>query len=118
VGIWFPELKLTVGETVVFQAAMNLFRGHRQIGGKVTVTGSRLIIMPNRLDALLGEKRIDVARGDINAVTIEPPGTAIARTRGLSARLRPQVEVHLSGVTLAMTVSDPSGLTQALLTTE
>jgi len=118
VGIWFPYLKHTSGETAIFQAPVNLFRGHRQIGGQVTVTGSRFVIVPSRLDGLLGAKRIDVARDDIAAVTIEPPGTAIARTRGLSARLRSQVEVHLPDVTLAMTLSNPSGLTKALQTNE
>lgn len=117
-GIWFPDLELTNGETVAFQPPLNLFRGHRQIGGQVTVTGSRLGFVPNRLDGLLRGKRIDAAREDITAVTIEPLGTATARKRGLSARLRPQVEVHLPDDTVAMSLSNPSDLTKALQTTE
>lgn len=113
-GIWFPELELDGTETIAFQAAVNLFRGHRQIGGQVTVTNSRFVFVPNRLDGLLGGKRIDVAREDIADVTVEPPGTETARKRGLSARLRPQVEVQLPDITLAMTLSDPDGLTRAV----
>ena len=84
-GIWCPDLELSNGETVGFAAPVNLFRGHRPIGGQVTVTDSWFVFVPSRLDGLLGVKRIDVALDDIAAVTMEPPGTAIARKRGLSA---------------------------------
>jgi hypothetical protein len=117
-GIWFPDLELSDLEAVAFQAPVNLFRGRRQIAGQVTVTDSRFILLPGRIDGLLGVERIEVNRDDIGAVTIEPPGTAVARKRGLSARLRPQVEVHLPDVTLAMTLRDPDGLATALQTTK
>ena len=55
-------------------------------------------------------------RDDIAAVTIEPPGTSVARQRGLSARLRPPVEVHLPDVAHVMTLSNPSGYPKKELT--
>lgn len=94
-GLWFPNANLSDDESVAFQAGANLFRGKRQIGGRVTVTDRRFLFVPNRLDGLLRGDRVDVRRVDITAVTVEPAGSDIARGRGLSARFRPQVEIHL-----------------------
>lgn len=113
-GLWFPNPSISDDEPIAFQALVNLFRGRRQIGGQVTVTTRRFVFVPNRLDALLGGHRIDVSLADITDVTVEPAGSAIARTRGLSARFRPQVEIHLPDLTFVMTVASPDHLTSAL----
>jgi hypothetical protein len=69
----FPELELDGAETIAFQAPCEpLFSSvcHRQIGGRVTVTNSRFVFVPNRLDGLLGGKGIDIAREDNADVTV------------------------------------------------
>lgn len=113
-GLWIPNAYRSDVEPVAFQAGVNLFRGKRQIGGRVTVTDRRFLSVPNRLDGLLGGHRMDVRLADITDVTVEPAGSDIARGRGLSARLRPQVEIHLPGQMLVMTLASPDHLTRAL----
>jgi len=110
-GLWFPSACLSDAEPVAFEAGVNLFRGRRQIGGRVTVTDRRFLFVPNRLDGLLGGHRMDVRLADITNVTVEPAGSDIARGRGLSARFRPQVEIHLPDQMLVMTLASPDHLT-------
>lgn len=80
----------------------------------MTVTDRRFLFVPNRLDGLLGGHRLDVRLADITNVTVEPAGSAIARRRGLSARFRPQVEIHSPDQMLVMTLASPDALTRAL----
>jgi hypothetical protein len=80
----------------------------------VTVTGRRFLFVPNRLDGLLGGRRLDVRLADITHVAVEPAGSDIARGRGLGARFRPQVEILLPDQMLVMTLASPDHLTRAL----
>jgi len=102
------------GERVFFHGAANLFKRRLQVGGQVTVTDRRFLFVPNRLDGMTGRRRIAVIRAEINSVRVEPPGTKVARQRGLSAVLRPQVEIEYPGRTLVVTVRDPDALSAAL----
>lgn len=78
------------------------------------MTDQRLLIVPNWLDGMTGARRIELQRNQISEVRIEPPGTALARRRGLSARIRPQVEVSAGDQMWAMTLAAPDRLLEAL----
>ena len=92
--VWFPKPDLKSDEVVLFQAAANLFRGKRAIGGRITVTDQRLLFVPNRLDGLTGGSRVDVARSAVGNV----------RTTAASKQtIRPQVEIEHSDGTLGCT---------------
>jgi hypothetical protein len=41
--LWVPNARVGNDESVVFQAGVNLFRGQRQLGGRVTVTDRRFL---------------------------------------------------------------------------
>jgi hypothetical protein len=45
-GVWFQDPKLQQGEAVEFQAKSNFLKTRRAIGGRITLTGRRLIFMP------------------------------------------------------------------------
>lgn len=96
-GAWFPAPRLLVDEMVSFRCAANLFHGRRQIGGQVIVTNQRVLFVPNRLESLFGARAVKLRLADVSAVRLEPPRTKVARTRGLSALVRPQVEIEYAG---------------------
>ena len=116
VGIWIPSVTLSTDERVGYRAGGNLFSGRRQIGVLVIVTDRRLLIVPNRLDSLLGGRRIELPRDVITGMRTEPADSPVARTRGLSARFRPQVEIRSGEQLWAMTVFHPERLVRALET--
>lgn len=114
-GFWFPDAHLAADESVRYRGAGNLFKGRRQIGAQVTVTNRRVFIVPNRLDGLLGGgNRVELARDEVVTVHAEPADSPTARQRGLSARVRPQIEIRTAGATYVLTVLDPAELVQAL----
>lgn len=113
-GIWFPDPELDADEVVSFQAASNLFRGKRTIGGLLSVTDHRLVFVPNRLDGVLGGKRTEISLADITGIRVEEPGTETARKRGIGASIHPQVEIRTVDNLLVITVSKPALLAAAL----
>lgn len=113
-GLWFSTPSLPPDETVTYRVAANLFKGRRAIGGQLTVTPERLIFMPNRLDAMTGGQRHDLALADITHVRIAPAGTKAAGKRPPGAALQPQVEIDHPGGTLVVIVRDVPGLEKAL----
>lgn len=113
-GFWFPDAGIAPGESVRYRGAGNLFKGRRQIGAQVTVTDRRVLIIPNRLDGVLGGNRVELARDEVATVHAEPSDTPTARRRGLSARVRPQIEICTAETTYVLTVGHPSQLLQAL----
>jgi len=113
-GVWFPRVELSSGERIFYQAAGDLFAGRRQIGVRITVTDRRLLIVPNRLDAVFGGRRVQVGLDQVDQVRTEPSNSPTARRRGLSARIRPQVEVSSGGNMCVMTVVHPAELVKAL----
>jgi hypothetical protein len=113
-GIWFKSPKLQADEVMSLQVAANFLRKKRSIGGQITVTGQRLVFVPNRLDGLTGGHTIDVARSTIAGARVAPPGRKASRQRGLAASIRPQVEIDCTDGTLAFIVRDVEGFTAAL----
>ena len=84
-GFWFPDTHLAANESVRYRGAGNLFNGRRQIGAQVTVTDRRVLIVPNRLNGVLGGNRVELARDEVVTVHAEPSDSPTARQRGPSA---------------------------------
>lgn len=100
-GVWVATPDLEPGETVVHRTFANVLKGARTIGGQVTVTDRRVLFIPNRLDALTGGTRVEIARRDITAIRI-------------GAGVRVQVEIEYPAGTLALAVRDVVSLNSAL----
>lgn len=100
-GLWVTVPDLEPGERVVHQKFANVMKGARAIGGQVTITDQRVLFIPNRLDALTGGNRAEIARRDITAIRI-----------GAAARV--QVEIDYPAGTLALVVRDVASLSSAL----
>jgi len=113
-GFWFPDTHLAANESVRYRGAGNLFNGRRQIGAQVTVTDRRVLIVPNRLDGVLSGNRVELARDEVVTVHAEPSDSPTARQRGLSARVRPQIEICTAEAKYVLTVGNPAELVQAL----
>ena len=113
-GIWFKSPSLQSEEVISLQVAANVLRGKRSIGGQVTVTGQRLIFMPNRLDSVIGGHTINVNRSAIASVRVTPPGRDAARQRGMPASIRSQVQVDCADGTFVFIVRDASGFAAAI----
>ena len=114
-GLWFPAPQLRPSETIRYSCRANLFKGRRQLGARITVSNQRLFIMPNRVDAITGGHAVSAELSVLKRIRVESPQTKGARKRGLSAVLRPQVEIGLpDGVTVVVTVSNPDELKTAL----
>lgn len=78
------------------------------------MTERAFLFVPAWLERLMGTEQFRISREEIRQVRIEPAGTPIARKRGLSAWVRPQVEIHhVNGLT-AMAVRNPQALVDAL----
>ena len=113
-GLWFPDVELSSDERVAFRAPGNLFSGRRQVGVQITVTDRRLVVVPNRLDALFRGRGVELPRDRIAHVQIDAPNSPAARSRGLGARFRSQVEIRSGEKVWVVTVVHPNDLVSAL----
>jgi hypothetical protein len=73
VGIWVGEPELGESETVVWKQNANRTQSsNRAVGGRLYLTGTRLLFEPNRLDAVSGGRRWAVPLDSVRARLAEP----------------------------------------------
>jgi hypothetical protein len=94
VGIWFRDLRLLPGESLVWQVACNWQQRGVARGGRLGLTSQALIFEPNRLDGLMGGKARRVALTDIASVAIESGGVPKSP---LSGGIRRRMRLNLTG---------------------
>jgi hypothetical protein len=88
VGIWVGGPALEQGETVLWERAANRTQaGRRAVGGRLFLTGSRLLFEPNRVDAATGGKNWSAPLASIRSVSTEPRDWNLF-SGGLRTRLR------------------------------
>ncbi len=78
------------------------------------MTDQRLLVTPNRLDALFRARPISIERAHITDVRVVPAGAPTPQKRGLSARLRPTIEVATASDEVAFVVRDTTSLVREL----
>lgn len=86
-GLWIGDPTLGASEKVVWQQLANHTQGKRAVGGRLTLTGSRLIFVPNRLDTATGGKHWEIPLERIRALGQEAPDGGLF-SGGLRTRLR------------------------------
>ena len=73
-GIWVGEPALGESETVVWKQNANRTQsGARAAGGRLYLTGTRLLFEPNRLDAISGGQRWSASLDQIRGADSQSP---------------------------------------------
>lgn len=87
-GIWVGKPELAESETVRWQCPANRTQSARRaVGGRLHLTGARLVFEPNRMDAVTGGARWSAPLASVRAVGVQrPDGSAFSG--GLRSRLR------------------------------
>ncbi|MEU5404831.1 hypothetical protein [Nocardia asteroides] len=85
-GLWIGNPELDASEKVIWQQLANRTQGGRAVGGRLYLTGARLLFVPNHLDALTGGKRWEVSLGQVRAVGRQSPDGGLF-SGGLRTRL-------------------------------
>jgi len=71
-GLWVARPKLLLGEEVRWRRNVNRKQGAtRAVGGRLFVTGSRIVFQPSRFDSLFGGQAWQADLDNIKAVDIE-----------------------------------------------
>ncbi|MEV6358920.1 hypothetical protein [Nocardia asteroides] len=86
-GLWIGNPELGASEKVVWQQLANRTQGSRAVGGRLYLTDTRLLFVPNHLDALTGGKRWEVSLTHLRAVGKQDPDGGLF-SGGLRTRLR------------------------------
>ncbi|MBC7301256.1 MAG: hypothetical protein H5T78_09890 [Nocardia sp.] len=86
-GIWIGEPKLTAPETVTWKYLANRTQNSRAVGGRLYLTGERLLFEPTHIDALTGGRSWQTPLTSITAVGTQAP-TGGMFSGGLRTRLR------------------------------
>lgn len=72
-NIWFNQLDLGEGEMILVSYPANHSQGKRAVGGKIFVTNRRIAFVPNRLDALLWGRSIELPLAKVTSISTVPP---------------------------------------------
>lgn len=72
-NIWFNEPVLRDDEEMLFQVPANHTQGKRAVGGKLFITKSRILFIPNRMDDWFGGKAKEINLEDVCAVGMISP---------------------------------------------
>jgi hypothetical protein len=117
------DLSLRDGESVAETWLCN-HAANRRIarGGRLYLTDRRLAFRPHALDTRLGANSLDIWRGDIQRVTVEPGDslrTVITRPLDslLAGGLRSRLRVETEQRTERFMMSDPDAVSRAVETT-
>lgn len=86
-GMWIGSPVLGASETVVWRKLANRTQGRRAIGGCLYLTETRLLFIPNHLDAMTGGKRWETPLTHVRAIGREDPDGGLF-SGGLRTRLR------------------------------
>ncbi|MEV6059857.1 hypothetical protein AB0L62_07615 [Nocardia asteroides] len=85
-GLWIGNPELGASEKVVWQQLANRTQGSRAVGGRLYLTDTRLLFVPNHLDALTGGKRWEVSLNQVRALGRQSPDGKLF-SGGLRTRL-------------------------------
>lgn len=72
-NFWFNEVQLSDGEEVILTFPSNHTQGMRAVGGKLFVTKCRIAFAPNRIDANLGGKPMEILLSEIDSIGTDAP---------------------------------------------
>ncbi|MEV0549605.1 hypothetical protein [Nocardia salmonicida] len=86
-GLWIGSPALNAAENVVWQKLANRTQGGRAVGGRLHLTETRLLFVPNHLDAITGGKRWEARLTQLRAVGRQSPDGGLF-SGGLRTRLR------------------------------
>lgn len=87
-GIWVKSPKLAASETITWQRSANRTQSaNRAVGGRLYLTGERLLFEPNHIDALTGGRSWNSALADMVEIGTQAP-TGEKFNGGLRTRLR------------------------------
>ncbi|RMI31374.1 hypothetical protein [Nocardia stercoris] len=89
-GIWIRSPKLADGETVSWRRFANRTQGNRAVGGRLYLTGARVLFEPSHVDALTGGQSWSAPLEWVASVGSQLP-TGGAFDGGLRTRLRIQL---------------------------
>jgi len=86
---WVTKPSLNDGESIAIEFAANRTQGWRAVGGKVWLTSSRVLFVPNAVDTSTGGKGFECGRGAVSGVDVAPATLAgVPFSGGLRRRLR------------------------------
>lgn len=71
-GVWIPAPKLLADEQIRWSKVANRKQGGRAVGGRLVVTSSRALFIPNRIDALTGGKNWECPVARITRIEAMP----------------------------------------------
>ncbi|MBW0275787.1 hypothetical protein ATM97_30745 [Nocardia sp. MH4] len=86
-GLWIGNPELGAAEKVIWQQLANRTQGGRAVGGRLSLTDTRLLFVPNHLDALTGGKRWEIPLSRVRAIGRQSPDGGLF-SGGLRTRLR------------------------------
>lgn len=76
-NLWFNKPILNPGEKILQSFPVNHTQGKRAVGGKLFVSNSRLIFVPNRIDAFFKGKTWSLDIQDIENISTESPNLSV-----------------------------------------
>jgi hypothetical protein len=92
-GLWIRHPPLLEGELVRWTKPANRTQSnHRAVGGRLYLTGQRLLFQANRVDQITGGESWAVSLLDIASIGVEPGGIAGPFSGGL---LRSRLRIEL-----------------------
>ncbi|MFC6013473.1 hypothetical protein [Nocardia lasii] len=86
-GLWIGSPALDASEHVVWEQLANRTQGRRAVGGRLHLTETRLLFVPNHLDAATGGKRWETRVSEVRGIGKEAPDGGLF-SGGLRTRLR------------------------------
>jgi hypothetical protein len=96
-GWWVREPELFAGEDVRWRRyASREQTALSQVGGRLFVTVTRMLFVPNRMDMATGGSEWECALSDVSAVSVEPARLAVPFL-GHAGKLRRRLRVELAG---------------------
>jgi hypothetical protein len=113
-NLWVARPKLDGKELIKFEGPASLLVGKRAVGGWAAVTDERFLFIANRMESRLRDLSLDIPRSAIVGVQVSPRGRAAARSHGVVALKRPQIEINLGQEAIVVAVPDADSLVAAL----
>ncbi len=86
-GLWIGDPNLSGSEHVLWSKLANRMQGRRAVGGCLFLTETRLLFVPNHLDAITGGRQWEIPRSQVRSVGRQGPDGGLF-SGGLRTRLR------------------------------
>ncbi|WP_410871194.1 hypothetical protein [Nocardia sp. A7] len=86
-GLWIGTPALNATENIIWQKLANRTQGGRAVGGRLHLTGTRLLFVPNHIEAITGGKRWEAPLTQLRAVGRQSPDGGLF-SGGIRTRLR------------------------------